>query len=100
MRWVQKFDPETGRSRFVEVSPRQPSAEAAIHGPIEAFVSPIDGTVISDRKQYREPCAKHHGVPAREFTPEYLAEIRRKRTERTRAETLSIKQELWERLHR
>ena len=51
----------------------------AIHGDIESFVSPIDGAVISDRRQYAEHCKKHNVVPASEFTPEFLAKKRKER---------------------
>jgi hypothetical protein len=46
-------------------------SQHAIHGDLTSFVSPIDGTVISDRKQYDEHCKRHGVVNAAEFSPEY-----------------------------
>jgi hypothetical protein len=39
----------------------------AIHMDYEPFVSPIDGTLISGRRAYREHCQKHDVVPTREL---------------------------------
>ncbi len=84
-RWRQVVNKQTGKSDFVPLD-----ADAAkrdghfIHGDIESFVSPIDGTVISDRKQYDEHCKRHGVVPSAEFPPEYYqqkAEERRKHYE-------------------
>ena len=52
---------------------------ATIFGDIESFVSPIDGTVISDRKQLREHNKRNNVVSADEFTPEYYAAAAKKR---------------------
>lgn len=63
--WIQC--PNTGKliPREEYVRPKGPSH--AVHGDIQAFVSPIDGEVISDRKQYREHCKKHNVVNTAEF---------------------------------
>lgn len=45
-------------------------------GDLQAFVSPLDGTVISDRRKYRDHMERHGVVPAQEFSPEYLAKRR------------------------
>lgn len=42
-----------------------------IQNDIEGFQSPIDGSIITDRKQLREHNAKHNVVSAQEFTPEF-----------------------------
>lgn len=47
-----------------------------VMGDLQTFVSPLDGSVISDRKKYRDHMAKHGVVPAQDFTPEYLAKRR------------------------
>ena len=47
------------------------SAGAVIFNDIEPFKSPIDGSIISDRKQLREHNKKHNVVQASEFSPEY-----------------------------
>jgi len=44
---------------------------AYIQGDIQSFVSPIDGTVISDRKQLREHNKRHGVVNAAEFSKEF-----------------------------
>jgi len=82
-RWIQKIDKETGKSRFVpaDEGAHRIDKTAAIHGDIEPFRSPIDGTVISDRKAYREHMEKHGVVPASEFSPEFYE---RKKKERDR----------------
>jgi len=43
----------------------------AIHGDIEPFVSPVDGTVISDRKQLAEHNKRHNVVNTQEFGTEH-----------------------------
>ncbi len=72
---------EDGSSTFVEIGKNVPRETLAIHGEIERFVSPIDGSVIDDRKAYREHCKKHGVVPSAEFSDEFLA---KKRAERER----------------
>ncbi len=73
---------EDGSSTFVEIGRSAPKAHGvAVHGDIEAFVSPIDGSVIDDRKKYREHCKRHGVVPQAEFSDEFLA---KKRAERER----------------
>lgn len=54
--WVQ--DPETGQLIAKEERVNAPAAPA-IHGPIEPFTSPIDGTLIDDRAKLRVHNAKH-----------------------------------------
>jgi len=80
-RWIQRVR-EDGTT-YME--PRDEAAKrhdgVAIHGDIQSFVSPIDGTVISDRRQYDEHCKRHNVVPAQEFSPEFYE---RKAKERAR----------------
>ena len=64
------------RSEYVR--PRE--ASHAIFNDIESFVSPIDGSVISDRKQYREHCRKHGVVNAAEFDGQW-SEAAKKRAD-------------------
>jgi hypothetical protein len=56
MRWRQSLNEETGKYEFIPVddAARRHSGGSAIHGDIQSFVSPVDGSVISDRKQLRE----------------------------------------------
>ena len=102
-RWRQVWNEEEGKSDFIPIGEiRENSGGShAVHGPIEPFVSPIDGSVISDRKQYRDHCKKHNVVPAAEFSDEFYA---RKKAERerhytgnpTKEESLSRKKEMYE----
>lgn len=101
-RWIQKVN-EDGTSRFVPVG-ADTGAEnqsAAVHGDISSFVSPIDGSVIADRKQYREHCERHGVVPAQEFSAEHYKQKAEERAryftgEHTREETLKRRQQMYE----
>ncbi len=81
------------------------SSGVAIHGDISPFVSPIDGTIISDRSGMREHCKRHDVVPSQEYSQEWYD---KKATERARvlngehtpAETLVRKQEIYETMMR
>jgi hypothetical protein len=101
LKWIQRINPD-GTSRFDEVgtSPRV-SSGAFIGGDIESFVSPIDGSVISDRKQLREHNKKHNVVNAAEFTPEFYAGKAKERADfyegrTSRAETQERKEAIYE----
>jgi hypothetical protein len=56
MRWRQVYNEEKGKYELVPItdSSRAKASSADIHGDIEPFRSPVDGSVISDRKQLRE----------------------------------------------
>lgn len=101
-RWRQTVDPETGKSVLVPIdAAARRQAGHAIHGDVEPFVSPIDGTVISDRRQLDEHCKKHNVVPAAEFTPEFYEKKAAERArlyngERTAAEQRQNRQEIYE----
>ena len=99
-RWRQVVE-DDGTIHYVEIGARARTEQHSVHGDIESFVSPIDGSVISDRKQYREHCEKHNVVPAAEFTPEFYAEKAKERErvykgERTTAEAFKNKQMIYE----
>ena len=103
MRWVQKWNEELGKSEFIpvdEAAARRDSG-TAIHGPIESFVSPIDGSVISDRKQLREHNKRHNVVNLDEFGTDHWDNKRKERErffngEHTPQESLRRKQEIYE----
>ena len=101
-RWRQKFDPETGKSEFVPIDDAARKQDGIIiNRDVEPFRSPIDGTVISTRRQYDDHCRKHNVVPAQEFSQEFYdrkaAERARLYTgERTRQEELASKSEIYE----
>ena len=80
MRWRQCR--ETGEFIPVDEAAARRDSESgrmAIHGPMDSFVSPIDGAIINGRKDYREHCEKHGVVPAAEFSPEFLARKEKER---------------------
>jgi len=100
-RWRQTINPETGKSQFIpidEVARRQ--SGAYLQGDIQSFVSPVDGSVISDRKQLREHNLRHGVVNSAEFSHAFNE---RKAKERERAaanDRKAVKRELYERLIR
>lgn len=55
-----RYDPKS--DKMVEVAPPEFSPTINVHGEIEPFVSPRDGTVISSRTQLREYMARHNLV--------------------------------------
>ena len=76
MRWRQ--DRNTGEFVPIDNAARRASG-TAIHGDIESFVSPVDGSVITDRKQLREHNIRNDVVNSAEFSQEWLI---KKATER------------------
>jgi len=97
-RWRQ--DAITGKLVPINEA-RRAVQTSAIHGDIQPFVSPVDGTVISDRRQLREHNKRNSVVSADEFTPEFYAKKAKERKDvlqgkKSRAETLKCKQEIYE----
>ena len=72
-RYVQRYNEETGKNELIEIdtSSRVPSDGHFVHGDIEPFRSPLDGSVVSDRGQLRRHMAKHGVVPAADYSTEY-----------------------------
>lgn len=61
------WDPEL--KELVEIPlERVPEAAPYVWRDIEAYVSPVDGTVISDRGQHREHLKRHNMAPTADFT--------------------------------
>jgi len=91
---------EDGSSTLVEIGASRPTHHtAAIQGDIEPFVSPVDGTVISDRGQLREHNKRNNVVNTAEFNPEFLERKRKERErlhsgEHTPQEKLARKREI------
>lgn len=80
-------------------------AGAAIHGDIEPFVSPVDGTVISDRKQLREHNKRNDVVNSQEFSQQWLDKKAKERQDffdgkLSRKETQARKEQLNETINR
>lgn len=100
-RWRQVVN-EDGTSRFVRIDEAKTRQRShAIHGEISRFVSPIDGSVIDDRKQMREHCERHGVVPAQEFSADHYRQKAEERArfftgESTRQETHQRRQQMWE----
>ena len=72
-----------------------------VQGDVQSFVSPVDGSVITDRKQLREHNRKNDVVSADEFSPEFYARKQKERDrtytgERTRQETFERKREIYQ----
>jgi hypothetical protein len=62
---------------------RPKEASHAVWNDLPSFVSPVDGSVISDRKQLREHNVRNNVVSADNFSPEFQ---KRKEDERHNAE--------------
>jgi hypothetical protein len=71
MRFIQC--PQTHKLIPAEQYERPKEHSHAIHGDIEGFLSPVDQTVITDRKQLAEHNRRNNVVNADEFSSEYLA---------------------------
>jgi len=76
-----------------------------VQGDIQPFVSPIDGSVIADRKQYREHCKKHGVVPAAEFSKEFYDRKAAERADhytgnRSTEERIEIRKAIYEQMIR
>lgn len=104
----QVWDEEQQKFLYIPIGVQDKSANHAVHGDIEPFKSPIDGSIIADRKQYREHCKKHNVVPAQEFSPEFYRQKAAERAkvfqgEHSTAESFARKQqihEIWNHLER
>ena len=84
--WIQ--DPKTGKLIPKEEYVREGPKSAYVQGDIEGFVSPVDGTVISDRRALREHNARNNVVNAGAFGDnEGRAYYERKAKERSQAWT-------------
>lgn len=100
MRWRQ--DPVTHKLVPIDVAAAtRDGGSAAVHGDISSFVSPVDGSVITDRKQLREHNSRNNVVNADEFSTEYYAGKAKERADfyagkHTRQESLKRKQEIYE----
>jgi hypothetical protein len=75
--WVQ--DPITGKlipkGEYVRARP----TSAYIQGDIDNFVSPIDGTTITDRGQLRRHMDEHGVTNSQDYSPAFLLDRSKKR---------------------
>lgn len=95
-RWRQ--DSKTGKLVLIDEAAAR-RVGVVVRSDIDSFISPIDGTVVSGRKQYREHCDKHGVVSYQEFPQSHWDAAAAKRArfynaEYTTAEKLVRKQEL------
>ena len=102
-RWRQ--DRITGEMVPIDGAAVARDARTAIHGDIQSFVSPVDGSVITDRAQLREHNKRNSVVNAGEFTTEFYARKAKERADfyqgkHSRGETLKRKQEIYENMMR
>tara|TARA_R100000951_G_scaffold94196_1_gene82882 strand:- start:11 stop:319 length:309 start_codon:yes stop_codon:yes gene_type:complete len=88
---------EDGTSEFIEIGTSRPTNHSAtIQGDIESFVSPVDGSVITDRKQLRLHNERNNVVNTAEFegTKQPVT------SENTDAQTFARRQEIYNHLIR
>lgn len=98
MKWRQ--DSVTGKLVPIDEA-TQRHAGHYVQGDIEPFVSPVDGSVISDRRQLAEHNKRNNVVNAAEFSQEYYDKKAQERSDfyngkHSRQETLARKQEIYE----
>lgn len=85
--WRQ--DPVT--HKMVEVTNEQgPAPRVHIRGDIEAFVSPVDGTVVGGRRQLRDHNRRNDVVNSQEFSPEFYAQKAAERADHYNGTTHTI----------
>jgi hypothetical protein len=96
-----------GTSKFVPIdeSAARHDHGVAIHGDIQPFRSPVDGSIISDRKQLEEHNKRNNVVSANEFTPEFYERKARERADfyegkRSREQIRADRQEIYENMIR
>jgi hypothetical protein len=99
MRWRQCA--KTGEMIPIDESAKRMGMGAAIHGDVTPFVSPVDGSIISDRRQLREHNLRNNVVNSDEFGTQHWDEKRKERDrfytgQHTRAESLVRKQQIYE----
>ena len=106
MRWVQKVN-EDGTSRFVaaDESARKADGHFIHANNMETFLSPVDGSLVRNKREYDEHNRKNNVVNAAEFTPEYYAKKAKERADffegrRSPAEVLKSKQAIYETITR
>jgi hypothetical protein len=107
MRWKQSLNEETGKHEFIPIdeAARTHNCSAAIHGDIDSFVSSVDRSVITDRKQLREHNLRNGVVNMDEYGADHWDKQEKVRDrhyngEHTSAESLKRKQEIYEIIQR
>ena len=95
MRYIQH--PITHKLIPAEEYERPREAGHFIHADVTSFVSPVDGSVITDRKQLREHNKRNNVVSADEFSKEHYESKAKERANRgnTREEVFARKQAIY-----
>lgn len=62
------------------IPPAKKREYAAVHGDIEAFKSPIDGSIIDDRRKLREHNHRHGVTRIEDYGPDYFERKHRERS--------------------
>lgn len=95
-RWIYRDGVAIPADEFTATQSGQ--SAPAILGDYAPFISPIDGTVVEGRRQFREHCLKHDvvptadlaGLPMRQAVEEYRPSAEyREATKRAIAEAMS-----------
>lgn len=102
-RYIQ--DPITNRLVPADEYYRPSSRSAAVSDDIEAFVSTVDGTVISSRSGLREHNKRHNVVTAAEYGGHVDKEAKQRRDDHylgkhSKQEKLARKREIYETINR
>lgn len=84
-RYIQ--DPKTGKLILAHLYRRASEPSLYIHGDIESFVSPIDGSTISDRAQLRKHNEKHGVTDSRDYGPEWFGRKEKEREQVMRCDS-------------
>ena len=80
-------DPVTNKMIPIDEAAARAAPGVYLHGDIESFISPVDGSVITDRRQLREHNKRNNVVNADEFTPEFYADAAKKRSDHYQGKT-------------
>lgn len=89
--WV--IDPVTKKLVPRAEFTRPTQAVHAVHGDIEAFRSPIDGTIIDDRGKLREHNKRHGVTNIADYGPEYFERCHKQRSETMQGTSQATRQQ-------
>jgi hypothetical protein len=89
--WVQ--DPDTGKLIPKEEYRRGADYAHYIQGDIDSFVSPIDGSVISDRSHLRAHNARYGVTDKRDYSEQFIQERSKRRVAEATGQTPEARRE-------
>ena len=89
--WVQ--DPETGKLIPKEEYRRGSDYQHYIQGDIDPFVSPVDGSVISDRSHLRRHNARHGVTDKRDYSEDFMQKRNARRVAEAKGQTPEARRE-------